>query len=167
LISRSRRIAAFNLLRIVALVVTTTVLCSCGSARGPQFSPALPPSPEQALIYVYAQPTNLVPLDSAGYDCGLALDRRDIGWLRPLGYTYVHVTPGFHILDSWLGTYRYPPKRIQEDLVAGQTYYYRFEVTGYPGTRQWTIRSVSPQEAHREIVAYRYQPNTYGQPQGK
>ncbi|WP_116809855.1 DUF2846 domain-containing protein [Steroidobacter cummioxidans] len=150
-------------MRNLALIVLSVLTSACGTAKGPPFSPAQPPGDDQALIYIYAPPSDVPALASFGYDCGLALDNQQIGRLQPHGYTHIYLQPGRHDVDSWLGAYTYPPLRITDRFEAGQTYYYRFEVTGNPRMLQWAIRQVSSQQARREIVEYRHQPNTYKQ----
>lgn len=145
-------------MRSLLLIALSLFISACGIARGPAFSPAPPPDGNQALIYIYAPPSSAAAL---GYECGLAVDTQQIGQLQPNGYTHLYLQPGRHDLDSWLGPYSYPPLRVSGQFEAGQTYYYRFEVTGNIGMLRWAIRQLPPGQARREIVEYRYQPNTY------
>jgi hypothetical protein len=125
----------------VALLAIATILLPSGAVGSEKFTPAPPPAPGKALVYVYRQGKMV---GAAGYDL-IFVNNEYMAGVHNGNYAYREVPPGTLVFSS-LSRLKVIPGAILEaelmklqkeakelfrmDVEAGKTYYIRIYVTG-------------------------------------
>ena len=116
-----------------------------GCATGPIFSPATPPAPDKALIYIYRMSKLsgvLVPMD-------LEINGQERRTLPNYSYTSEYVSPGHLVLS---GATRFA---VSAEISAGQTYYFKVYQVASGLVINNRLEMVSPEVAIADLKGLR------------
>ena len=138
------------------IVVLGGLLLAACSAAGPLYQAAPAPPDGSVLVYLF-RPSRFA---MGGQAAHFFVDGVEVASLSNGGYTWLHASPGSHLLkQTWLGT---RPIEVRTRWEAGQTYFYRLETSAEPFFIEWRLARVPEPQALPEISRCRFQPAADG-----
>ena len=113
-------------------------------ATGAIYSPATPPAPDQALLYIYRMST----LSGVLVLMKLEINGQQTGILPNYSYTSEYVSPGHLVLSAG-------PVTVSAEIRAGQTYYFKVYQVASGLVINNRLEMVSPEIAIADLKGLR------------